>query len=29
MYDVELAIEMLQSDVDVVNFAPTMLAILT
>lgn len=29
MYDVELAIEMLQSDVDVVNFAPTMLVILT
>jgi hypothetical protein len=29
MYDVEFAIEMLQSDVDVVNFAPTMLAILT
>jgi hypothetical protein len=29
MYDVEIAIEMLQSDVDIVNFAPIMLAILT
>jgi hypothetical protein len=29
MYDVEIAIEMLQSDVDIVNFAPMTLAILT
>ena len=29
MYDVEFAIEMLQSNVDIVNFAPVMLAILT
>jgi hypothetical protein len=29
MYNVEFAIEMLQSDVDIVNFAPTVLAILT
>lgn len=29
MYDVEFAIEMLQSNVDIVNFAPIMLAILT
>lgn len=29
MYDVEFAIEMLQPNVDIVNFAPIMLAILT
>ena len=29
MYDVEITIEMLQSDVDIVHFAPIMLAILT
>ena len=29
MYDVEFAIEMLQANVDIVNFAPIMLAILT
>jgi hypothetical protein len=27
VYDVELAIEMLQSDIDIVNFVPTMLAV--
>ncbi len=27
MYDIEFAIEMLQSNVDIVNFAPMMLAI--
>ena len=29
MYDVEIAVEMLQSDVDIVNFTPITLAILT
>ena len=29
MYDVEIAVEMLQSDVDIVNFTPMTLAILT
>lgn len=29
MYDVEIAVEVLQSDVDIVNFTPMTLAILT
>lgn len=29
MYDVEIAVEMLQSDVDIVNFTPVTLSILT
>ena len=29
MYDVEIAVEVLQSDVDIVNFTPITLAILT
>ena len=29
MYDVEIAVEVLQSNVDIVNFTPMTLAILT